>query len=83
MAMKQLTDDVIPEQAEFEEEERKTQPEIAATVAQVPIATASSVPAQQKNVDKVFSMLTPGRKSTSHQPPEPQAMPQTVQQSVP
>ena len=64
--MKQLTDDVIPEQAEFEEDERRTQPDMAASIAQAPIATASSVPTQQ----------TFKQPSSSHkQPPMPQTVP--------
>ena len=46
-AMKQLTDDVIPEQAEFEEEERRTQGDLLAAVGQALVATATSGPTNQ------------------------------------
>lgn len=45
--MKQLTDDVIPEQAEFEEEERRTQGDLLAAVGQALVATATSGPTNQ------------------------------------
>ena len=63
--MKQLTDDVIPEQAEFEEEERRTHGDIPAAIGQAQVATATSGPTHQ----------TFRQPSSHEQPPVPQTVP--------